>query len=85
MSGPRNLDLAVAILKSGKTKSEIAEEAGIERGTLRRVLCAKGTPSLRTVQRIAMAIGVSAVELGFFPPPPNPVPTSAENRKAVAK
>lgn len=86
MKQPRKINIALATvcMKTGKTYSEIAKNAGITRETMSAAVNGK-IPTIATAQRLANALGVAVTDLGFFPPTSSSAPTNAENGKAVVK
>lgn len=51
------------MLERGLSVNKLADFSGIGRGRLSDILAGKGSPTLRTVGRVADALGVTAAEL----------------------
>lgn len=54
-------ELIAARTRAGLTQAEVAERMGTGQSTVARLESGKGTPSLRSVQRYAQAVGYRAV------------------------
>ncbi len=54
-------ELIAARTHAGLTQAEVAERMGTGQSTVARLESGKGTPSLRSVQRYAQAVGYRAV------------------------
>ena len=54
-------ELMAARMRAGLTQGEVAARMGTTQSVVARIESGRGTPSLRTVQRFASAVGASAV------------------------
>jgi DNA-binding XRE family transcriptional regulator len=54
-------ELIAARARAGVSQGELAQRMGTTQSTIARLESGKGTPSLRTVQRYAAALGLRAV------------------------
>lgn len=51
------LRIGVAVEYSGMSDTEICDKAGVSKGTLRRILAASGNVSVRSLAKVAYALG----------------------------
>ena len=54
-------ELMAARMRAGLTQGEVAARMGTTQSVVARIESGRGTPSLRTVQRFASAVGARAV------------------------
>ena len=54
-------ELIAARLRAGLTQGDVAALMGTTQSVVTRIESARGTPSMRTVQRFAIAVGARAV------------------------
>ena len=54
-------ELMAARMRAGLTQGEVAARMGTTQSVVARIESGRGTPSMRTVQRFASAVGVRAV------------------------
>ena len=54
-------ELIAARMKAGLTQGDVAARMGTTQSVVARIESGRGTPSMRTVQRFASAVGVRAV------------------------
>ena len=63
LKGGENIKLAVARKLKGFSQGQLAEAAGVSRVTVARLERGKYSPNMKTLARIANALGVPVTEL----------------------
>ena len=80
----KNLGLSLEYLRKarGLTQAQLARISGIPRTTLSHMESGEGNPSLKTLSKLALVLGVAYEELIMRPKPKNPLSSFGRDHQA---